>query len=116
MKRFWKTAEVVEQDGGFGIMLDGRPVKGSVGIDGAAPVDGRPVRGSRGELVGSPERGSMRGSKVEVVGDDGATGGATGAVAGTGGRAPGCVGSGESVWASAGAAETRMRPSADVSV
>jgi chaperone required for assembly of F1-ATPase len=27
MKRFWKTAEVVAEDGGWGIALDGRPVR-----------------------------------------------------------------------------------------
>ncbi|MGB3791584.1 MAG: ATP12 family protein, partial [Sphingopyxis granuli] len=27
MKRFWKQAEAVPQDGGWGVALDGRPVR-----------------------------------------------------------------------------------------
>ena len=38
MKRFWKLAEVVEGAGGYGILLDGRPVKTPARADLAVPT------------------------------------------------------------------------------
>lgn len=38
MKRFWRVAEVVEAAGGFGIVLDGRPVKTPARADLAVPT------------------------------------------------------------------------------
>lgn len=38
MKRFWKVAEVVEVDGGFGVALDGRQVKTPGRVDLAVPT------------------------------------------------------------------------------
>ena len=38
MKRFWKVAEVVEAAGGFGIVLDGRPVKTPARVDLVVPA------------------------------------------------------------------------------
>ena len=38
MKRFWKAAEVVDADGGFGVALDGRPVKTPGRADLAVPT------------------------------------------------------------------------------
>jgi chaperone required for assembly of F1-ATPase len=38
MKRFWKAAEVIEADDGFGIALDGRPVKTPARSDLAVPT------------------------------------------------------------------------------
>ena len=38
MKRFWKVASVVDSDGGFGVALDGRPVKTPARTDLAVPT------------------------------------------------------------------------------
>ena len=40
VKRFWKLAEVVEADGGFGVALDGRRLKTSGRVDLVVPTHG----------------------------------------------------------------------------
>jgi hypothetical protein len=112
--------------------LGDRPLRGSL-VAGSPSLsdgveDGRPVRGSMGALVGNPLRGSVRGvvgdspvrGSTVVDGEDGGAGVSTGEdgepTEGIGdegfGRAPGSV---EPVWAGAGAATSRIVPTAKIS-